>query len=131
MITKINFSKKSLVLASTGKSFVAFFVQLVLVAGLFAWYRYPLHPGRLAVPLVAAPLVLLSLGLGLLLALLNAVMRDVGNILAIVVTFLMFLTLVLYVKSANGVLARVMRSNPSTTLSRRGETCSCSGASPK
>ncbi len=112
MITKINFSKKSLVLASTGKSLVAFVVQLGLVAGLIAWYRYPLHPGLLAIPLVTAPVVLLSLGLGFLLALMNAVMRDVGNILAIVLTFLMFLTPVLYAKTATGVLALVTEFNP-------------------
>ena len=44
MITKINFSKKSLVFASTGKSFVSFVVQLVLLAALFVWYRFPFIP---------------------------------------------------------------------------------------
>lgn len=112
MIKIINFSKKSLVIAALGKSFVAFSVQIVLLLILFAVHRQWPHPGILLVPFAMLPLVCLTMGLGLLLALLNSVMRDIGNMLAIAVTFLMFLTPVFYVKPTTGFLGEITRFNP-------------------
>lgn len=112
MVKIINFSKKSLVIAALGKSLVAFLVQFVLLLVLFAVYRHWPQPGILLVPFVMLPMVCLTLGLGLLLALLNSVMRDIGNMLGIAVTFLMFLTPVFYVKPTAGFLAQVTRFNP-------------------
>ena len=39
MISRINFSKKSLVIASTGKTIISFLIQMALVAILFIVYR--------------------------------------------------------------------------------------------
>jgi len=112
MIKIINFSKKSLVIAALGKSFIAFLVQIVLLLILFIVYRHWPQPGILLIPFILLPLVLLTLGLGLLLALLNSVMRDIGNMLAIAVTFLMFLTPVFYVRPTAGFLGEITRFNP-------------------
>ena len=112
MIAKINFSKKSLVIASAAQALVSFAVQIALVLGLFICYRYTPNIKMLLVPIVILPMAMLTLGLGMILALLNGVFRDIGNALAMVVTFLMFLTPVLYVKPASGLLAAITRYNP-------------------
>lgn len=112
MITKINFSKKSLVIASVGQSVISFAVQFGLVCGLFIYFQKTPSMAILLVPLLVLPIIMLTLGLGFILSLLNGIMRDTGNIITLMMTFLMFLTPILYVKPETGVLAAVTAYNP-------------------
>jgi lipopolysaccharide transport system permease protein len=112
MITKINFSKKSLVIASIGRSIVSFLIQFVLVAILFVFYGVAPNIAILLIPIVVIPIMVLTLGLGFILSLLNGIVRDIGNILSVLMTFFMFLTPVLYAKPTTGILATVTNYNP-------------------
>jgi len=111
MIAKINFSKKSLVIASAGQSIVSFLIQLILVIILFIYYKITPSTVMLLIPLFMIPIMLLTLGLGFILSLLNGIMRDIGNILSVLITFLMFLTPILYAKPSTGMLARITNYN--------------------
>jgi len=112
MIVKINFSKKSLVLASIGQSILSFSVQLLLIVSLFAYYG--IVPGWqvLLIPVLILPIIFLTLGVGFLLSILNGIFRDTGNIISILMTFFMFLTPVLYPKPLSGFLSRISDFNP-------------------
>jgi lipopolysaccharide transport system permease protein len=112
MITKINFSKKSLVIASMGQSIVSFLIQFVLVSILFVYYWIAPSIAILLIPITIIPIMLLTLGLGFILSLLNGIVRDIGNILSVLMTFLMFLTPVLYAKPTTGILATITNYNP-------------------
>jgi len=112
MIVKINFSKKSLVLASAGQAIIPFVTQFLLVIILFFVYQAAPSLTILLFPLLLLPLLLFTLGLGFILALLNGVVRDIGNGLLFIITFLMFLTPVLYAKPTEGLLAVLTRYNP-------------------
>ena len=112
MITKINFSKKSLVIASAGQSIVSFLIQLTLVIMLLIYYKIAPSTAILLIPLFMIPIMLLTLGLGFIFSLLNGIVRDIGNILSILMTFLMFLTPILYAKPSTGILARITNYNP-------------------
>ena len=112
MIKIINFSKKSLVIAATGRAMVSFLIQLCLVAFLLVWFRFLPHLEALWVPFVILPLILLTWGLGFALSLLKAVMPDVGNALSMLMTFFMFLTPVLYAKPQGGLLRTISEKNP-------------------
>ena len=112
MIKIINFSKMSLIIAATGRAMVSFLIQIGLVIVLMAVYRFVPHWEALWVPLAVLPLFLLTLGLGFMFSLLNAVMRDIGNALSMLMTFMMFLTPVLYAKPDNGLLNRITELNP-------------------
>ncbi|MFO0752898.1 MAG: ABC transporter permease [Thermodesulfovibrionales bacterium] len=112
MIVQINFSRKSLVLASSGQAVVSFLVQFALVLVLFVLYGVAPSAGILAVPLAVLPLLLFTLGLGFICALLNGIVRDIGTVLSMLVTFLMFMTPVLYAKPERGVLLRITEYNP-------------------
>ncbi len=111
MIVKINFSKKSLVIASFGQAIVSFLIQIVLF--LFLCLYYQLMPGYviLFLPILVLPIVLFSLGLGFILSLLNGIFRDIGNLLSILLTFFMLLTPVLYAKPTTGMLAHLTDYN--------------------
>ena len=112
MIVKINFSKKSLVIASAGQSIIPFLIQFILVIVLFFIYNIAPSTAILLVPLLVIPIMLLTLGLGFILSLLNGVARDVGNGISFLITFLMFLTPVLYAKPKVGILTSITKLNP-------------------
>ncbi|MCK5055716.1 MAG: ABC transporter permease [Candidatus Aminicenantes bacterium] len=112
MIVKINFSKKSLVIASLGQSLISFLIQFFLAGILFLYYGYSPSAAILLFPILILPVLLLTLGCGFILSILNGIMRDIGNIIAIFMTFFMFLTPVLYSKPTSGILAHITRYNP-------------------
>lgn len=112
MIVKINFSKKSLVISSYAQAIIPFMIQLLIGGILFITYGLYPHMKTLFIPLTIIPLLLFTIGLSLILSLLNAVLRDIGNILSILITLLMFLTPVLYTEPRTGILAEITKYNP-------------------
>jgi lipopolysaccharide transport system permease protein len=112
MITQINFSKKSLVIASTGQALLSFIIQFALALVLFAYYQVVPSVSILLVPLFIVPLLMLTIGFGLIFSLLNSIIRDVANALTLAMTFLLFLTPILYVLPASGAIAAVALHNP-------------------
>ncbi len=112
MILRINFSKKSLVFASIGKPIVSFLIQFVLVGILFIVYGMVPQQTIFLVPIVIIPIIFLTLGLGFIVSLLNAIVRDAGSLLSIGMTILMYLTPVLYARPEMGLLGQITKYNP-------------------
>jgi lipopolysaccharide transport system permease protein len=112
MIVKINFSKKALVIASMGQTMVFFIIQLALALASFALYGILPNVAILLFPILIIPMLLLTLGLSFVLSILNGVVRDIGNFLSIIMTFVLFLTPVMYTARATGILAQITKYNP-------------------
>jgi lipopolysaccharide transport system permease protein len=112
MLEKINFSKKSLVLSSAAQSIIPFIVQFVLLIVLFWVYNIFPSIKILFLPLLMIPIVLFTLGFGFIFSLFNSVIRDVSNALSVFLTFLMFLTPILYAKPKIGMLKPITKYNP-------------------
>ena len=112
MIVKINFSKKSLVIASTGQSIVSFLIQFTLAIILLFIHKITPSSSIFLVPILIIPIIFLTLGFSFLLSILNGIMRDIGNIISVIITFFMFLTPVLYPKPSSGILAQITAYNP-------------------
>ena len=96
MVVKINFPKEALVLSSLGGALIETMVRVALTAFVFAIYKIVPAWTVVLFPFALIPLLLFTLGLGLMLSLLNAVFRDVANIVSLSTTFLLFVTPVLY-----------------------------------
>jgi len=112
MIVKINFSKKSLVIASVLQSLIAFFAQVIFLIILFLAIGYDPGPDILLIIVFVIPVLFLALGLSFILSMVNGIMRDIGNVIPVFVTFLMFLTPVLYYKPDGGILKVISQVNP-------------------
>lgn len=112
MITRINFSRKCLVIASFGQVLVFFCTEFLLCLVLFVAYGLVPTPYILLLPVLVLPMLWLTLGLGLVLAVVNGIIRDIAHILTMGVTFLMFLTPILYQKPKTGLLAQLTEYNP-------------------
>lgn len=114
MIAKVSFPREVLVVAAIAQAAFEFLVKLALIAAVCVYYQYLPPAGFLLLPLVLLPLVFLTLGLGLVLSLANAVFRDTAQAVGVVLMFLMFLTPVLY--PASGAREYLFRLNPLTAL---------------
>ena len=96
LVTKINFPKESLVLAAMGQPLLDFLIRLVPMAIVMVWVGFVPSLQSIWTVIIIVFLMLLCLGCGFILAVINLVLRDVGNIIGMVLTFGMFFSPILY-----------------------------------
>jgi lipopolysaccharide transport system permease protein len=96
LITKVYFPRLIIPVASVLSGLVDFFITLLLLIGMLAWYGQPLSPSILAVPLFALFALLTALAVGLWLATLNVQFRDVRYTIPFLLQFWMFASPVAY-----------------------------------
>jgi homopolymeric O-antigen transport system permease protein len=96
LVSKVNFPKEALVIAAIGHPLLDFIIRLVLVVFVFIWYGVPFKAQMILVPFILLPVILLAIGFSFVLSIINLVLRDIGNILGMALTFGMFLAPVLY-----------------------------------
>lgn len=96
IISKINFPLEALVFSSVAQAIFEFMVKCCLIIVFFFAFRYRPTWGIVLFPVAVIPMLFFTMGLSLLLSLVNGVVRDTANVVTIVSTFLMFLTPVLY-----------------------------------
>lgn len=112
LIEKINFPREAIVISAVAQGIIPSLIQTVVVFLLFAYYRISPPLSVTLVPLAMIPLVLLTLGLGFIFSLLNGVIRDIGNAISSLITFLVFVTPVLYTRPTGGFAAVATTYNP-------------------
>ncbi len=96
LLTKVNFPKEVLVFSALGQTVFEFLIRIPLLVAIFAWVGFIPQETVLFTPLVLLPLLLMVVGIGFFVALFNAVIRDIGNVLTIVMSLGIFLTPVVY-----------------------------------
>jgi len=112
LVQKINFSKDSLVFASFGQVVIDFLIRAVLTLGIFLLYgRVPLTSFFLF-PIVLLPLVFLTLGVGMMTSLLQAISKDIVSFVNLGTGFLLLLMPVMYSAEQVGVLGKLNAVNP-------------------
>ena len=96
LLTKINFPREVLVLSAVGQTIFEFLIRIPLLLIIFVFVGFTPKLTMLLVPFALLPLLLLVVGLGFFMSLLNAMIRDVSSILGIVMNLGMFATPVIY-----------------------------------
>ena len=96
MFKKINFPCEVLLFSCVGQTVFNFIIRIPLWLLVCAYSGFSPNIGVLLVPFTLIPLLLFIIGLGFYLAPLNAMTRDTGNAIAIVLNLFMFATPVIY-----------------------------------
>ena len=96
IISKINFCKESLIFAAFLESTFSFFIRLLLVIPFYLWFGVCPKWTIVFVPILLFFLSLLTVGVGFTTALVNGVIRDVGNAITLVLSFAIVLSPVIY-----------------------------------
>lgn len=96
LITKVYFPRMIIPAASVLAGLVDFLFASTVMAVLMAWYRAPVGPGLLMLPVLSALTSLLALGVGMWLSALNVKYRDIRYVIPFLVQFWMFATPIIY-----------------------------------
>jgi len=96
LVTKINFPKEALVVAAIGQSMFDFLIRLIPVICVMGWYGFLPSWEVIFIPIILFFIIIMALGLGFILSIINLILRDVGNAVNIILTFGMFLSPILY-----------------------------------
>jgi len=112
LVTKINFPREVLVIASMAQSVFDFLIKFVMIVVFFFIFHYLPSWKIIFFPFALLPLLCLTLGLSLILSLLNGVVRDMANIISLLLMFLMFLTPVLYPMPTHFLLLKLNFLSP-------------------
>lgn len=97
LVKKVSFPKIFLPFATVVVNLIDFAFAMLVLFGLMAYYRFvPNYTGLLISPLFAISTVLLAIGLGLPLSILNIYFRDIRFMIPYALQLLLFLTPVLY-----------------------------------
>lgn len=116
MMAKINFPREALILAKLGEVFFNFGIKLVLIIGLFLWFKMPVTWSVILAPVALIHLIMLGTFFGLLLAPMGALYQDFTMGLTLATSLWLFLTPVVYPTPKEGLFGTIVELNPVTPL---------------
>lgn len=116
MLARVNFPREAIILAKLGEVGFNFAIKLILIIGLFLWFRVSVSWSVLLAPVALVHLVLLGTLFGTLLAPLGVLYKDVPKSLTLLTGFWLFLTPVVYPVPTEGTFGRLVNLNPVTPL---------------
>ncbi len=116
MLSKINFPREALIIAKLGEVFFNFGIKLILIVGLFIFFKIPVGWSAILALVSLIHLILLGTFLGLLLAPVGALYQDFTMGLTLFTGFWLFLTPVVYPIPSDGVFGTIVKLNPVTPL---------------
>ena len=96
MLGKINFPKEVLVISAMGEVIFDFLLRIPLFIFILIWTGTMPGLSILLLPFALLSLILLTLGIGFWVALFNAILRDTGNIITLILSLGMFATPIIY-----------------------------------
>jgi lipopolysaccharide transport system permease protein len=116
ILAKINFPREAIILSQLGQICFNFGIKLLLIVGLFLWFKIPLVWTVCLAPVALIHLVALGTAVGLLLAPIAALYEDVSRGLTLAMGVWLFITPVIYPIPQSGGFAMLVRLNPATPL---------------
>ena len=117
LVTKVYFPREIFPFSSVVVCLIDSVVGGLVLVGLMIYYRIPVGPALLLLPVVLAVHIAFTAAVGLLIAMANLFYRDVKYLFEIVLTVWMFLTSVLYPTDlVSGRLRMVFELNPMTPI---------------
>lgn len=116
MLSKVNFPREAIILSGVGQTLFSTAIKTVLLIGALVFLGIRLDWSLLLLPLGLLSLILTGTALGLLLAPAGALYQDIGQGLAVVVQFWMYVTPVVFPMPEGGWVALVFNLNPLTPL---------------
>lgn len=116
IITKINFPKEALVLSGIYKLFFNSSIKIVLLVIFIFIFGIGFHWSLLLFPLAIAICVLFGTTIGLFMTPIGLIYNDIAKIIRMGLSFLMYVTPVVYIIPKEGIMKAIMEINPFTAL---------------
>ena len=116
LVTKINFPKETLILASVGQSFFDFLIRLIPIIIVMFWFSFIPSWEIVFIPFILLAIILFALGIGFILSIVNLIIRDAANAISIFLTFGIFLAPILYPPPVHDTFVLINTLNPFSPL---------------
>lgn len=116
MLARINFPREALIIAKLGEVFFNFGIKLILIIGLFIWFKIPVTLSAIVAPVALIHMILLGTFIGVLLAPVGALYQDFSMGITLATSFWLFLTPVVYPVPSEGLFGSIVKLNPVTPL---------------
>jgi lipopolysaccharide transport system permease protein len=116
MLVKVNFPREALILAGVAEVLFGFLIRSALLAAVLIWYRVTPPATVLIAPLGVIMLIAIGTAIGVLLAPMAALLQDVEQGLAIVISLWLFATPVLYPPPTTYPGSLTMVLNPASAV---------------
>jgi lipopolysaccharide transport system permease protein len=116
MLVRINLPREAILLSGLGQVAFGFLIRIVLLAGVFVWFKIVPPATVFLFPIGVLALMLIGFMFGIALAPLGLLYNDVQQTLPILTTFLMLLTPVVYPPPESGLAAAFAKWNPLSPL---------------
>jgi lipopolysaccharide transport system permease protein len=116
MLARVNFPREAIILAKLGEVLFNFAIKLILIVGLFVWFRIPVSWSVILAPVALIHLIMLGTWFGVMLAPLGILYQDVAKGLTMITGFWLFLTPVVYPLPKQGTFGWLVQHNPVTPL---------------
>ncbi|MGE8317159.1 MAG: ABC transporter permease [Comamonas sp.] len=114
-VKRVVFPLEILVAVATGTALFHAAASLAVLLAALLLFNGQLHASALLLPLVWAPLILMTLGMGWIFASLGVFARDLGQITGVITSMLMFVSPIFFpVKALPEPFQTVLRLNPLT-----------------
>ncbi len=116
MLARVNFPREAIILAKVGEVFFNFAIKLILIIGIFIWYRIAITWTIILAPVALIHLIVFGTFIGTLLSPLGVLYDDVARGLTMATGFWLFLTPVVYSVPESGLFGALVQLNPVTPL---------------
>lgn len=116
ILSKINFPKEALIIAGIYKLLFNSSIKIILLVALVFLFGIGFHWSLLLLPFVILGALLFGTTIGLFLTPISMLYKDVGKIVGMGFSFLMYITPVVYPVPGEGLMRTVMEINPFTPI---------------
>jgi lipopolysaccharide transport system permease protein len=130
LLSKINFPKEALIISGIYKLLFNASVKILLLVAFVFLFGLGFHWSLLLLPLVILSAVLFGITMGLFLTPISMLYKDIGKIVSMGFSFLMYITPVVYAVPETGIMRKIMIINPFTPVILTGRDL-LTGAQPE
>lgn len=137
LLTKVYFPREVFPLSCVASSLVDFAIAMCVLVGLMAYFHltgewtFSVHGSLLFLPVVVALQLMLTLGIGMFLAMANLFYRDVRQIYGVGIHLCMFVSAVVVpIPRDDSLLARIIAANPLVWMIEAYRDCVIYGRMP-
>jgi lipopolysaccharide transport system permease protein len=116
MLAKINFPREALILSAIAQVVFDFAIRLVILVGVFLYFKVPLTTGLAFAPLALFMLMLLGIVIGMLISPVGILYTDVSSALVTFTTLWFFVTPVVYPQPQQWPYSLISSLNPVSPL---------------
>lgn len=116
LLTKINFPKEALIISGVYKLLFNSLIKILLLVAFVFLFGIGFHWSLLLLPMMIFCAIVFGITIGLFLTPISMLYKDVGKLVVMGFSFLMYITPVVYPVPNSGIMKTVMELNPFTPI---------------